>query len=98
MKKKIFVQSYGCQMNEYDSAKIIDIMSHSCDFDSTDKAEEADLIVLNTCSIRAKAEEKIFSALGRLRKLKKKKPEVIFAVGGCVAVQEKKNIFRRAPY
>jgi len=98
MQKKIFIKSYGCQMNEYDSAKIADLMAVHCNFITTDNPAEADLVVLNTCSIRAKAEEKIFSELGRLRKLRRKNPEVKFAVGGCVAVHEQKNIFRRAPY
>ncbi|EKE01944.1 MAG: hypothetical protein ACD_21C00016G0002 [uncultured bacterium] len=84
-------------MNEYDSAKISDILAASHDFTTTDNLNKADFIVLNTCSIRAKAEEKIFSELGRLRPLKKKNPNLILAVGGCVAVQEQKNIFRRAP-
>lgn len=85
-------------MNEYDSAKIADVLAAVCGFTLTKDSSEADLIILNTCSIRAKAEEKIFSELGRLRPLKKKKPNIIFAVGGCVAMQEQKNIFRRAPY
>ncbi len=85
-------------MNEYDSAKIADILAAACGFTLTEDANKADLIILNTCSIRAKAEEKIFSKLGRMRPLKKKNPNIIFAVGGCVAMQEQKNIFRRAPY
>lgn len=98
MQKKLLIKSYGCQMNEYDSAKIADVLAAVCGFTLTKDSSEADLIILNTCSIRAKAEEKIFSELGRLRPLKKKKPNIIFAVGGCVAMQEQKNIFRRAPY
>ena len=85
-------------MNEYDSAKIADVLVAAYDFITTDVPNEADLIILNTCSVRAKAEEKIFSELGRLRSLKKKNPNLILAVGGCVAMQEQKNIFRRAPY
>lgn len=85
-------------MNEYDSAKIADILTATHGFTTTEIQTEADLIILNTCSIRAKAEEKIFSELGRLRPLKKKNPALILAVGGCVAMQEQKNIFRRAPY
>ena len=85
-------------MNEYDSAKIADILAAACDFIPTEDPNKADLIILNTCSIRAKAEEKIFSELGRLRPFKKKKPDIVFAVGGCVAMQEQKNIFHRAPY
>ena len=95
---KLLIKSYGCQMNEYDSAKIADILAASHGFITTEIPTEADLIILNTCSIRAKAEEKIFSELGRLRPLKKKNPALILAVGGCVAMQEQKNIFRRAPY
>lgn len=98
MQKKLFVKSYGCQMNEYDSAKIADLMTVHCNLATTDNPAAADLIVLNTCSIRAKAADKIFSELGRLRKLKRHNPELKFAVGGCVAVHEQKNIFRRAPY
>ena len=85
-------------MNEYDSAKIADVLAATHGFITTEIQTEADLIILNTCSIRAKAEEKIFSELGRLRPLKKKNPALVLAVGGCVAVQEQKNIFRRAPY
>lgn len=98
MQKKLLIKSYGCQMNEYDSAKIADVLAESHNFTITQIPAEADLIILNTCSIRAKAEEKIFSELGRLRALKKNNPKLTFAVGGCVAVQEQKNIFRRAPY
>jgi tRNA-2-methylthio-N6-dimethylallyladenosine synthase len=85
-------------MNEYDASKIADVLTTSCNFTLTKHQPEADLIVLNTCSIREKAEEKIFSELGRLRLLKRKKPNLILAVGGCVAKQEQENIFRRAPY
>jgi len=85
-------------MNEYDSAKIADILTTSHGFTTTEVLNQADLIILNTCSIRAKATEKIFSELGRLRSLKKKNPNLILAVGGCVAMQEQKNVFHRAPY
>ncbi len=95
---KVFIKSYGCQMNEYDSAKIIDLLTASCDFTETEDVTQADLVVLNTCSVRTKASEKMFSDLGRLRLLKKKNPKLILAVGGCVSMQEKKNIFCRAPY
>lgn len=98
MQKRLLIKSYGCQMNEYDSSKIADILAASHGFIITDIPNKADLIILNSCSIRAKAEEKIFSELGRLRSLKKKNPNLILAVGGCVAMQEQKNIFRRAPY
>lgn len=96
--KKIFIKTFGCQMNEYDSGKISDIAVSTAGFQPTDNLEEADLIVFNTCSIREKAQEKVFSDLGRARELKKEKPELKIAVGGCVASQEGKNIIRRAPY
>jgi tRNA-2-methylthio-N6-dimethylallyladenosine synthase len=95
---KLFIKSYGCQMNEYDSAKIADLLAESFGFIVTQDANEANSIVLNTCSVRAKATEKIFSELGRLRLIKKKNPGLILAVGGCVSMQEKINIFRRAPH
>lgn len=85
-------------MNEYDSAKIADILAFSHGLTLTEDLNAANLIILNTCSIRAKAEEKIFSELGRLRSLKKNNLNLILAVGGCVAIQEQKNIFQRAPY
>ena len=96
--KKIFIKTFGCQMNEYDSGKISDIAVSNAGYQPTDNIEEADLIVFNTCSIREKAQEKVFSDLGRARELKKEKPELNIAVGGCVASQEGKNIIRRAPY
>lgn len=96
--KKIFIKTFGCQMNEYDSGKISDIAVSNAGYQPTDNIEEADLIVFNTCSIREKAQEKVFSDLGRARELKKEKPELKIAVGGCVASQEGKNIIRRAPY
>lgn len=98
MQKRIFVKSFGCQMNEYDADKICDLMADSYGFVVTEDPADADLIVLNTCSVREKAAEKIFSELGRLRFLKKDKPDLILAVGGCVSQQEKENIFKRAPY
>lgn len=98
MHKKIFVKTYGCQMNEYDSEKIFDLFASKLNFIKTTKIEEADLIILNTCSIREKAQEKLFSDLGRIKKLKKINPKIIIGVGGCVAVQEKNHIFKRAPY
>lgn len=96
--KKIFIKTFGCQMNEYDSGKISDIAVSNAGYQPTDNIEEADLIVFNTCSIREKAQEKVFSDLGRARELKKEKPGLKIAVGGCVASQEGKNIIRRAPY
>lgn len=98
MQKKVFIKSYGCQMNEYDSAKIAALLANACGLDLTIDPNIADLIILNTCAIRAKATEKVFSELGRLRFLKKKNPKLILAVGGCVSIQEQKNIFHRAPY
>lgn len=96
--KKIFIKTFGCQMNEYDSGKISDIAVSNAGYEPTDDIEKADLIVFNTCSIREKAQEKVFSDLGRARELKKEKPDLKIAVGGCVASQEGKNIIRRAPY
>lgn len=98
MQKKLFIKSFGCQMNEYDSAKIIDVLASSYKFIATTDPKEADLIVFNTCSIRDKAAEKVFSDLGRLKSIKKINPQLVLAVGGCVSVQEKTAIFKRAPY
>jgi len=98
MSKKVFVKSFGCQMNEYDSEKIEDILSSKKHLSQTDSPEDADLIVLNTCSVREKAEVKLFSDLGRYRKLKEIKPHIQIAVGGCVASQEGEEIIKRAPY
>lgn len=94
--KKLYIKTYGCQMNEYDSAKISALLTSSHGFVRTEIPEEADLILLNTCSIREKAEEKLFSDLGRFRKLKTNNPLLIIGVGGCVAVQEKEKIIKRA--
>jgi tRNA-2-methylthio-N6-dimethylallyladenosine synthase len=96
--KKLYIKTYGCQMNEYDSEKMADIL-RACDGMSlTDNIEEADVILFNTCSIREKAEEKVFSDLGRVRPLKVANPDLIIGVGGCVASQEGNVILRRAPY
>jgi tRNA-2-methylthio-N6-dimethylallyladenosine synthase len=96
--KKLYIKTYGCQMNEYDSDKMADVM-RACDgMVQTDKIEEADVILFNTCSIREKAEEKVFSDLGRVRPLKLANPDLIIGVGGCVASQEGDVIIRRAPY
>jgi len=92
--KKVFIQTYGCQMNEYDTEKMFEVLKHQNYF-QTDSREDADLIILNTCSIREKAENKVYSELGRLRKLKSVKPELKIGVGGCVAQQEGKAILRR---
>jgi len=98
MSRKLFIQTMGCQMNEYDSAKMLDVLAESHGIIKTDKAEEADIILLNTCSIREKAQEKVFSQLGRWRPYKDNNPDLIIGVGGCVASQEGANIFERAPY
>ena len=96
--KKIFTHTYGCQMNVYDSSKMVDVLNASHGFEETKNVDEADIVLLNTCSIREKAEEKVFSDLGRYRKLKKKKPDLLIGVGGCVASQEGEAIMKRAPY
>jgi len=98
MSRKLFIQTMGCQMNEYDSAKMLDVLAESHGVIKTDKPEEADIILLNTCSIREKAQEKVFSQLGRWRQYKDDNPELLIGVGGCVASQEGANIFERAPY
>jgi tRNA-2-methylthio-N6-dimethylallyladenosine synthase len=85
-------------MNEYDSKKISDVVCENGQYQPTDNIEEADLVVFNTCSIREKAQEKVFSDLGRVRELKAAKPGMMIAVGGCVASQEGANIVKRAPY
>ncbi|MET3117037.1 tRNA-2-methylthio-N6-dimethylallyladenosine synthase [Undibacterium sp. GrIS 1.8] len=98
MPKKVFIKTFGCQMNEYDSDKMNDVLHASEGMIKTDKAEDADVILLNTCSVREKASEKVFSDLGRLRELKRNKPDLIIGVGGCVASQEGAAIIKRAPY
>ena len=92
--KKVFIQTYGCQMNEYDTDKMFEVLRHENYF-YTDSQEDADLIILNTCSIREKAEHKVYSELGRVRNLKMAKPELKIGVGGCVAQQEGEAILRR---
>ena len=98
MGTKLYIKTYGCQMNEYDSQKTLEILKQDPTVEETLNPEDADIILLNTCSIREKAEEKVYSELGRLRKLKIKNPNLKIGVGGCVASQEGKNIFKRAPY
>ena len=98
MSMKLHVKTWGCQMNEYDSSKMADLLNASNGYIAVDEAEDADVILLNTCSIREKAQEKVFHQLGRWRKLKEKNPNIIIGVGGCVASQEGKAIRRRAPY
>jgi tRNA-2-methylthio-N6-dimethylallyladenosine synthase len=97
MKGKLYIKTHGCQMNEYDSSKMADVLAQSHDLELTDREDEADVILINTCSIREKAQEKVFSQLGRWKKLKKKNPGVVIGVGGCVASQEGKAIIDRAP-
>ena len=96
MSKKVFIKTFGCQMNEYDSDKMADVLGAAEGYEKTDDLEQADLILFNTCSVREKAQEKVFSDLGRVQHLKKK--GVRIGVGGCVASQEGAEIIRRAPY
>jgi tRNA-2-methylthio-N6-dimethylallyladenosine synthase len=96
--KKLYIKTHGCQMNEYDSARMRDLLQESHDLVPTDNPEEADVLLLNTCSIREKAQEKVFHQLGRWKRLKARKPDLIIGVGGCVASQEGAEIGRRAPY
>ncbi len=98
MQKKLFIKTFGCQMNEYDSGKMADVLHAAEGYVQTTNLEEADLVLLNTCSIREKAQEKVFSDLGRLRELKVARPEMLIGVGGCVASQEGEAILQRAPY
>lgn len=96
--QKLYIKTYGCQMNEYDSSKMIDVLGEHAEITLTDNPEEADILLMNTCSIREKAQEKVFSDLGRWRPLKIRNPHVIIGVGGCVASQEGDAILQRAPY
>ncbi len=96
--KKLYIKTMGCQMNEYDSDKMADVLRESHGYELTDSPESADLLLVNTCSIREKAQEKVFSELGRWRKFKDKNPGVKIGVGGCVASQEGEGITRRAPF
>ena len=96
--KKLYIKTFGCQMNEYDSGKMADLLHANEGMIMTDTPEDADVVLLNTCSIREKAEDKVFSDLGRLRELKKSKPDLLIGVGGCVASQEGQQIVSRAPY
>ena len=98
VKKKLFIETHGCQMNEYDSARMSDLLQSSHELIPTDSAEEADILLLNTCSIREKAQEKVFHQLGRWKRLKQKNPELLIGVGGCVASQEGAEIGKRAPF
>ncbi len=98
MQKKVFIKTFGCQMNEYDSDKMADVLHASEGMIKTETPEDADVILFNTCSVREKAQEKVFSDLGRARELKKKNPNLVIGVGGCVASQEGAAIVKRAPY
>ncbi len=98
MAQKLFIKTFGCQMNEYDSSKMADLLNESHGLELTTEAELADVLLLNTCSVREKAQEKVFSQLGRWREWKKKRPNLVIGVGGCVASQEGEAIRIRAPY
>ncbi len=98
MTKKLYIKTFGCQMNEYDSEKMADVLRDSHGYELTQDADDADLLLVNTCSIREKAQEKVFSELGRWRPFKDKKPGVMIGVGGCVASQEGEGITKRAPF
>ncbi len=98
MSKKLLIKTWGCQMNEYDSSKMADLLNAANGYELTEEPEEADILLLNTCSIREKAQEKVFHQLGRWKTLKDKKPGVVIGVGGCVATQEGDHIRERAPY
>jgi tRNA-2-methylthio-N6-dimethylallyladenosine synthase len=96
--KKLYIKTHGCQMNEYDSDRLSDLLGSSHQLETTDNPEEADVLLLNTCSIREKAQEKVFHQLGRWRHLKEKNPDLVIGVGGCVASQEGAAIGKRAPF
>ncbi len=96
--RKVFIRTFGCQMNEYDSDKMADVLAAAEGFEKTADPAEADLILFNTCSVREKAQEKVFADLGRMKPLKRARPGVLIGVGGCVASQEGEEIVRRAPY
>src|SRR6201989_1029716 len=98
MARRYFIKTFGCQMNEYDSARMADVLHAGGDLAATDNPAEADVLLMNTCSVREKAEEKVFSLLGEWRKLKSERPHVLIGVGGCVASQEGDAITRRAPF
>jgi len=97
MARKVYIQTHGCQMNEYDSAKMLDVLVDACGVEPTQFPEQADILLLNTCSIREKAQEKVFSELGRWQKLPAVNPKLVIGVAGCVASQEGEAIQRRAP-
>src|SRR3984885_10988846 len=93
---RFFLKTFGCQMNEYDSARIADVLGAACGLVPTEDAAQADLLLMNTCSVREKAQEKVFSLLGQWREYKQRRPEVMIGVGGCVASQEGHAISARA--
>ena len=95
---RVYLKTFGCQMNEYDSARMADVLRESGGYEPTEVPEDADLLLLNTCSVREKAQEKVFSQLGRWREIKTRRPGVIICVGGCVASQEGEGITERAPF
>ncbi|NKB65400.1 MAG: tRNA (N6-isopentenyl adenosine(37)-C2)-methylthiotransferase MiaB [Gammaproteobacteria bacterium] len=98
MSRKLFIKTFGCQMNEYDSSRMADLLQSSHGYERVDDPENADMVLLNTCSVREKAQEKVFSQLGRWRKIKLKNKDLVIGVGGCVASQEGEMIRKRAPY
>ena len=98
MPNKLYIKTYGCQMNEYDSSRMADLLAHTHNLELVKEPEQADVLLLNTCSIREKAQEKVFSQLGRWNELKQERPDLIIGVGGCVASQEGAAIVARAPY
>ena len=97
-RRKVFIRTFGCQMNEYDSDKMADVLAASDGYEPVARPEDADLILFNTCSVRDKAQEKVFSDLGRVREMKLQRPDLLIGVGGCVASQEGAAIVKRAPY
>ena len=97
MPRHYFIKTFGCQMNEYDSARMADVLRVGAELTATDDAAKADVLLMNTCSVREKAQEKVFSLLGEWRRLKARRPEVLIGVGGCVASQEGEAITERAP-
>ncbi len=98
MTRRVYIRTFGCQMNEYDSAKMADVLAAAEGFERCDRPEDADVILFNTCSVREKAQEKVFGDLGRVKHLKRERPELVIGVGGCVASQEGAGIVARAPY
>ena len=98
MPRHYYIKTFGCQMNEYDSARMGDVLRASVGLTPTDDPAEADVLLMNTCSVREKAQEKVFSLLGEWRRLKAQRPEVLIGVGGCVASQEGEAITARAPF